>query len=346
MVSEWLAREGWTVLSWWALVTLAGMAAFPLSTRLLSALPDRGYTLSRAVGLLLVGWVFWMLGSLGFLPNSTGSILLSWLIVLVVSLVLYFGAQERFDWRAWWRENRSAVLVGEVLFAVLLIGWTVVRAHQNGLTNTEKPMDLMFISSIMRSPTFPPLDGWMSGYSISYYYFGYFIAAMISTMSGVTSTIGFNLLISLLFALTGLTSFGVAYNLVGSRALYDPAGSAKKKHGDLPFSESVSETLPSRRPALVAGLLAMFMVVLMGNFQVALIEYPYQARMASEAYLQFTGTQERDIYPERQQARDAGIPDSEPVTLSAPRLDPAQWGAWWWFRASRVLNDFNLDGTL
>jgi uncharacterized membrane protein len=131
VVFEWLAREGWIVLSWWLLVTLAGVAAFPLCTRLLSGLPDRGYTLARAVGLLLVGWVFWLLGSLGFLPNSSGSILLAWLIVLVGSLASYFSARERRDWRAWWRENRSVVLVGEVLFAVLLIGWTIVRAHQD-----------------------------------------------------------------------------------------------------------------------------------------------------------------------------------------------------------------------
>jgi YYY domain-containing protein len=336
VVFEWLAREGWIVFNWWLLVTLAGAAVFPLCARMLSGLPDRGYTLARAAGLLLVGWVFWLLGSLGFLPNTTGSILLAWLIVLVASLVIYFGSSERVDWRAWWRENRSVVIVGEVLFAVLLLGWSLVRAHQHGLIYTEKPMDLMFISSIMRSPTFPPLDGWMSGYSISYYYFGYFIAAMLSTMSGIASTVGFNLLISLLFALTGLTAFGVVYNLVRSRALYDPQ----------PEVEIPPLRQPSRNPALLAGLLATIMVVLMGNFQMALIEAPYQMRIAPESYLSFTGTQERDIYPERRQARDAGIPDSELVTLSPGEPYPYEWGDWWWFRASRILNDFNLDGTV
>jgi YYY domain-containing protein len=333
VVFEWLAREGWIVLSWWLLVTFAGLAAFPLCARLLSGLPDRGYTLARAAGLLLVGWLFWLLGSLGFLSNTPGSIMLAWLIVLVASLVIYFGARERVDWRGWWRENRPVVIVGEILFAVLLLGWAIVRAHQNDLTTTEKPMDLMFISSIMRSPTFPPLDGWMSGYSISYYYFGYLIAAMLSMVSGIASTVGFNMLISLLFALTGLTAFGVAYNLVRSRALHDPRG------------ENDTAPLPSRRPALIVGYLAAAMVILMGNLQVALVEIPYQTRIVPESYLQFTGTQERSIYPERQAARDAGIPDDEPVTLNPGRSDPSGWGYWWWFRASRVLSDFNLDGT-
>jgi hypothetical protein len=73
---DWLTREAGIVLSWWALVTLAGLAALPLCLRLLGGLPDRGYTLARAVGLLLVGFVFWLLASLGFLSNTPESMIL------------------------------------------------------------------------------------------------------------------------------------------------------------------------------------------------------------------------------------------------------------------------------
>src|SRR5690606_10357058 len=53
-------------------------------------------------------------------------------------------------------------------------------------------------------------------------------------------------------------------------------------------------------------------------------------------------------YPEREVARAAGIPDSEPITLNPGSIDVTQWGierrGWWWFRASRVLNDYDLTG--
>jgi YYY domain-containing protein len=327
VVFEWFAREGAHVLAWWLLVTLAGAAVLPLCVRLLGGLPDRGYTLARAVGLLLVGYLFWLLGSLGFLKNTGGAILLAWGLAIGLSLTVYFSARERFDWRGWWRENRPVVVWGEVLFLVLLVGWAIVRAHQPELRTTEKPMDLMFTSSIMNSPTFPPNDGWMAGYSISYYYFGYFLAAMLSTASGVTSTVGYNLMNALVFALAGLTAFGVAYNLARAR-------------------QRLTVPLPRPRAALFTGVLAAVMVILMGNFQMPLIEWPYQARVASESYLSFTATQDRTVYPERENARTAGIPDDQPVTLSPGQPDPTQWGYWWWFRASRVLNDFNLDGTV
>lgn len=292
------------VLSWWLLVTLAGVAVFPLCVRLLGALPDRGYTLARAAGLLITGYVFWVLGSLGFLRNTSGSIFLSWVIVLALALTVYFRGGERFDWRAWWRENKTVVICGELLFLVLFFGWALIRAYQPELHSTEKPMDLMFISSIMRSPTFPPNDGWMAGYSISYYYFGYFIAAMLATASGIANTIAFNLTISLVFALTGLTAFGVAYNLVRSR--------------------QIERAIASARAPILAGILAMLMVVLMGNLHTLLINIPYATGLASDSYLKFWDVQRFE------------------TALPAPNPNYNWTIEWFW--PSRVLKDYDLDG--
>lgn len=308
MVLDWLAREGWIVFSWWALVTLAGLAALPLVVRLLSALPDRGYTLARAVGLLLVGFTFWLLASLGLVPNAPGSVLLAWLIVLAAALVVYFLGGPPFDWRAWWRANKPVVVAGELIFAGLLLGWALYRAHQNSLIGTEKPMELMFISSIMRSPTFPPNDGWLAGYAISYYYFGYVMAAALSMLSGINSSTGFNLTISLLFALTGLNAFGVVYNLVRSRS------------GQ------------SFRPALLTGLLGLVLVVFLSNFQPVFVEIPYQAQAVSEDYLRFWDTKNRDAYE----------PSARPINLFNP--NEARLINWWWFNAARTLTERDLNG--
>ena len=86
VVFDWLGREGWIILNWWLLATLAGFTVLPMLVRLLGGLPDRGYTLARPAGMLLIGFVFWFLAILGFLDNSPGSIFLSWIIVLGVSL--------------------------------------------------------------------------------------------------------------------------------------------------------------------------------------------------------------------------------------------------------------------
>jgi YYY domain-containing protein len=319
MLLDWIAREGGIVLSWWALVSAAGLAALPLGWRLLGGLPDRGYTLARAVGVLLVAFTFWLLASLGFLINTTGSMALAWAIVAGVGLAIWLltPAHERFDLRGWWRENRPVVIAGEILFFVLLFGWAIVRAHQNGLVATEKPMELAFISATMRSETFPPNDPWLSGYAISYYYFGYVMAAMLSMLSGVPSSVGFNMMISLLFALTGLTAFGVVYNLVRGGAFASAISRIS------PREEPIRAT---RRAGIIVGLLGMVFVVLLGSFQFPLIEIPYQTRIASEAYLDFWGSNER------MQVRQFGS------------TEPVAWDYWWWFRAARTLNDVYPDG--
>ena len=48
-------------LLWYILVTLLGWLAFPLAYHIFPALTDRGYTLARALGLLIWGYVFWLL---------------------------------------------------------------------------------------------------------------------------------------------------------------------------------------------------------------------------------------------------------------------------------------------
>jgi len=78
-------------------------------------------------------------------------------------------------------------------------------------------MELMFINSILRSPGFPPHDGWLSGYAISYYYFGYVMTAMLAQLSGVTGSIAHNLMTALIFALAAIGSYGILYNLLARR---------------------------------------------------------------------------------------------------------------------------------
>ncbi len=317
MLTEWIAREGGIVLSWWALATLAGVAIFPLCARLLSGLPDRGYIIARPVGILVTGFVFWLLASFGFLSNTPGSMVLAWLIVGVLSLIVFYtlrGHKNTIDWRAWWRHNRSGVIAAEIVFAVLLVGWCIVRTYQNGILYTEKDMELAFISAVMRSDSYPPNDPWMSGYAISYYYFGYVIAGMMSLLSGINSTTGFNLTTAMTFALTGLGTFGVVYNLVRSRA--------RRFDND----ENSVQARPRGGTAVATGLVGIMLVLLMGNWQTLMIELPYQSATASTEYLEFFDSDQRQ------------------VANTQPNDAVENWGYWYWFRSSRVLNDRDLTG--
>jgi len=321
LLLDWLSREGHIVIAWWLWITLAGAAAFPLCLPLLGGLPDKGYTLARTLGMLLATFIFWLLASFGLLDNSAGSIALSWLMLLILSLVLYERFAENNTFAIWWRENRLVVVVAELLFVALFFGWALFRAHQNDITGTEKPMELAFFSATQRSSVFPPNDPWMSGYAISYYYMGYVMWSALSTLSGVGSAVGFNLTVASLFALTGLTAFGVAYNLVRSR---------------IHIAADHVRELASQKVAIATGILAMALLILVGNFQMVLVEAPYQARAAPQSYLEYWGTQARSNFSEGAYVRE---PEAS-LTLHS-----SSWDYWWWFRASRVVTDYDLDGS-
>ncbi len=310
---DWLAREGGLIVGWWALVTLAGVAAWPLTFKLLRGLPDRGYALARSAGLVLVGYAFWLLASLGLLHNTNGSIVLAALIVLAIGLLLLErDAPARAAMREWFRDNWKYTVVVEALFLGLFVGWTVYRALTPSLTGTEKPMEEAFTSAIQRSATFPPNDPWLSGYSISYYYFGYVMAAALANLSGASSGVAFNLMIPLLFALTGTGVFGVVYNLLRARYL------GHRRKGALhPTPRSI---------AVIFGVLGVIFVALLGNLHTALVEIPYETGSASAGYLQFWDEEQRE-------------------TLKAvPAASLDNWEFWWWFRASRVVRDRDLSG--
>lgn len=225
------------VAIWWIISEVMGLAALPVAFRVLGNLPDRGYTFAKPLGILLTSYLFWLLVSFRFLSNTAPAMLFA-LAALAMFSYIYLRAEGVL---AFWRERKGLVVASEAIFAAALVLWALVRAYNPEITATEKPMEIAFLNATLRSEHFPPYDPWLSGYAISYYYFGYVIMAIFTKLSGVTSGVGFNLGIALLFALTVLGAFGLGYNLV------DAAG---KKSQSLTF-----------------GLLAALLVAVVGNLE-------------------------------------------------------------------------------
>ena len=217
-------------ITWYLILTLLGWLTFPLAYRLFPALADRGFSLARAAGLLTWAYVFWLLTSLGLSFNNVGGILFGLLPLIGLSAfasVVLAWRRLRPRWNRrhrrrksvqWLRSHLRLVLTTEVLFLVAFGLLALLRAGNPTLDNAEKPMELMFINSILRSPGFPPHDGWLSGYAISYYYFGYVMTAMLAQLSGISGSIAHNLMTALVFALAAIGAYGLLFNLLADAA--------------------------------------------------------------------------------------------------------------------------------
>lgn len=323
---------GWFI-SWYLTVTLLGWLTFPLVFRLFPALADRGYSLSRAVGLLVWGYVFWLLTSLRLSQNDVGGLLLGLLILAGMSIFALRSIDRRrrdeSSWSgnlsilvAWAKHNRRLVLSVEGLFLVAFAFLAFVRASNPELTSAEKPMELMFINAILRSPTFPPRDAWLSGYAISYYYFGYVMTAMLAKLTGVPGSAAHNLMTSLIFALGAIGSYGILYNLL---ALRWKSEIGNREPGDEQITNDDSR-IPGNIPRL--SFLAPLFLLLVSNAEGFLEILHRRGLFWSENTPNFWTW--LDI-------RDLSLAPSQP-----PGWFPERY-LWWW-RASRIISDYDLGG--
>jgi len=296
---EWMP-----VFLWWFFSTLFGLAVFPLTFEFFHTLPERGAALARAMGLLLVTYLFWLGSSLQLLQNTSGAVLLCMALIAAWGWGRVLGnPHRRQSLLEFWHKRWRTILAGEVLFLLAFVGWSVVRAFAIGKImrfGGEKFMEIAFLNGVLNSVTFPPLDPWLSDFAISYYYLGYIIAGALVKLSGVLSAVGFDVFDALLFALTLQGAYGVVYNLVSlSKANF--------------------------RAAATAGVLGAIFVAGMGNLE-GLLESLYARGWLPQSF-----------------ARWLNLPDFPFNSTPTGSFMPSG-GGWWWWRASRVLTDLDLSG--
>ncbi|HPL29854.1 MAG TPA: DUF2298 domain-containing protein, partial [Anaerolineae bacterium] len=153
------------VAAWWLCLEAIGWVAWPLAATFLGGTASRGAAFAKHLGLLLAGYLLWLLVSLKVLENTRTAMLL--VLLLVAGLSWFFTRQQRLG--ELWRAQRRELLAAEVVFLVAFAGYLAFRAFDPAINHTEKPMDFGFLNAILRSRTFPPNDMWLSGYAISYY---------------------------------------------------------------------------------------------------------------------------------------------------------------------------------
>jgi YYY domain-containing protein len=303
------------VLSWWLLLQIFGLIGLPVTVFLFSRLPDRGYPLARPVGLLLSGFVLWIGGSLGFWPNGVGGVLVAAALVGGVGLGLLLRQARRsliVTIKDWWRQNKTVVITTEILFGLALLGWAIFKSHNPNLETAggEKWMEIAFVNATLGSERFPPHDPWLSGYGISYYYFGYVLMAMATRLSGLAPSVAYNLFAPSLFALTLTGAFSIVFNMVSMRS----------------NAKDVADGSGARWSAgTLYGLLGALFVGVLGNLE-GLLEAIHSRGLLPLAFWQWL--------------------DIKDINTAA---QPGSWipsRFMWWWRASRVIHDCSFQGLL
>jgi len=242
------------VAVWWLAVSLLGLAFFPLTFLLFHRLPDRGYSLSRSLGLLLVSYLVWLSGSVvgnRWLGNSVITIFVALSLGVMVNALLALVYRDQLA--QFRRERGWLIAANELVFGLIYLLFVFLRLLNPDLWQPwlggEKMLEIGFLNAIVKSAAMPPYDPFFANGIINYYYYGLFLVGVLVKLTGITPTIAFNLAVPTLAALTAAGAFGLAGGMAAhlSRANI-PAELARLKY-------------------ITAGLFGVLFITLMGNLE-------------------------------------------------------------------------------
>ncbi|NLG49335.1 MAG: hypothetical protein GX552_04395, partial [Chloroflexi bacterium] len=247
--SEIFNRDGLVnkvpTLVWLLAFALIGVIAFPLGFVAFRRMRDRGYILSKTLGLLLVGYLSWLLPSLKVLPFTRGTI--AGVIVALAAVSAAVAWRQREALRQYLRARWRLLAANELLFlGFFLLFWLIRRGNPDlwhPAMGGEKPMDFAYLNAVIKSTTFPAYDPWFAGGYLNYYYLGLVMVATVIKLTGIIPAVAYNLAIPTFFALTAMGASCVVFNLI-------PAG------------EDEGDWWPR---ALRFGLLGALLVAVVGN---------------------------------------------------------------------------------
>ena len=261
---SWASRL--PVIAWLLVVESLALIVAPLAFVVFRPLPDRGFLFSKALGLLSVSLLVWLMASTHWMAFSRASIAVAVAVVAAVSVAVL--ARNREQMIEFVRRRWSILLIGEAIFLIAFLAFVLLRMANPDLWHPfrggEKPMDLAYLNAVLRSSYMPPYDPWFSGGFINYYYYGQFMVATLIRATGIDPTIAYNLAVPLFFALTVGGAFSLVYNLAEGtlsrrRTSRVTGGEADVVHGDR-----------SRLSPLLAGLFGATFVAVLGNLDGAI----------------------------------------------------------------------------
>lgn len=210
------------IFLWWLTFFGLGIIFFPLTKKFFGNFFDQGYLFSKVLGILLSSYFVWLLASFRILPFGQLTIWIVLIFGLLINLLLFHKKIRAFSFFSPTNPSDSKpfsrtlliFVFEELMFLAALVFWSFIRGFQPDIQGLEKFMDFGFVNSILRSKYFPPADIWFAGKSINYYYFGHYVTAFLSKLSGIDSAVTYNLMIATLFSFTFSLTFSLTGNLV------------------------------------------------------------------------------------------------------------------------------------
>lgn len=194
-------------LSWYLFLLGIGLIFFPLTYKIFNQFSDSGYAFSKILAILFLSYVSFFLGTIKIISFNQTNLFLLIFFFSIINLLIFIKTKK-------FKINKKIIIFEEIIFFIAFLFWVFVRGQEPSIRSLEKFMDFGFINSILRTKFFPPKDIWYPPESINYYYFGHLTGALLIKLTGIKPTIGYNLILSTIFALGITQVFSIILNII------------------------------------------------------------------------------------------------------------------------------------
>tara|TARA_Y100001970_G_scaffold42421_1_gene52880 strand:+ start:15943 stop:18288 length:2346 start_codon:yes stop_codon:yes gene_type:complete len=195
-------------------IYLLGFFSFVLFFRHLTILKDRGWFISKIIGLLLISTFVWLICTFTPIPNLSYTWRYVFIIFISIGILRLINYEIRKEIINFIISNNKQIILLEFLFLLVFFIFLLLRIYDNNAIGTERPMDSMMLNSVFNSYHTPPIDLWMSGNKLSYYYFGYWIFAGFHSIIFTDTNNLYNLSFVLIPALSFISAVSFALSFI------------------------------------------------------------------------------------------------------------------------------------
>ena len=192
-------------------IEILGVVFFPIAFTVFWRLPDRGYSFSKLLILLIWAYVIWILGSLNDALNTNFISLIVLLVIFLISLSIFI--KKNIPIMSYLRKEYRMIIALDISFIIVFTVWIFIRNLDPDIYHTEQIMDFTILNAVMSYSYYPPVDLWFSGNSINYYYYGYLIFGVFSNFLNIDTSLAYNIIIALIAGLSSIILFGLIWNI-------------------------------------------------------------------------------------------------------------------------------------
>lgn len=202
-------------LQFYLVFFLFGLIGLAFTIRFTKNQSFLGYLFAKPLGIMAFSYPIWLLSSLHIVRFNNQPVILSLLtLALIGSLFALYKYNKKQ--RILTKKLLLQCLLIEVCSFLLFALFLYLRGYNPQIYDTERFMDMMMFMSAGKTDYFPFIDGWSAGKSVNYYYYGFYLFALINRLAYVPYSYGYTFALGLIFVMTVTLSFGVIYKVTKS----------------------------------------------------------------------------------------------------------------------------------